>query len=345
MKKIIKKLPDREGEGLLDRRVLADARVAVGVTYPADNSRIRQEELALLRAQVGSKNRDIVAGEVQTWMIEVPVQNQKKLTVKAYRGRPGNNKALLYIHGGGFAAGTLEMCDNLCRGIAKSTDVTVFSLDYSLAPEYRYPVQVNECFAALAWVYEHAEELEIERGEITICGDSAGGNLAAVCALKDRDEKTGYLRCQILLYPALNIGKFETEDYRWSEECYVCREEGDDYELQKKVIADVGIFDELMQHIYVSSRQALKDPYVCPVLCRDFSGLAQTILAVGEFDYLRPEVMYYARKLDEAGTDVTYIQYQGINHGFAERLGAYPQAEDLMKLIIRAVDGRTLEDE
>lgn len=341
MKIKIKPLSDREGEGILDKRVLADAKIAVGVAYPADNSHIKAEEIELIRKQVGAPNIDIVKGNIQTDMIEIPGDNNEMIPVRVYgQKKEGINKALLYIHGGGFLAGTIDMCDNLCRGIAKSADITVFSVDYRLAPEYRFPVQLDECFSVLAWIAGHAEGLGIDRDDITVCGDSAGGNLAAVCAVLDREKHTGYVKRQILLYPALNIGKFETKDYCRREDCYICGETGENLELQKRVIADVGIFDDLMQHIYVNSKKELVNPYVCPVLLEDFSGLPETVAVVGEFDYLRPEIMYYAEKLDEAGTDVTYIQYQGINHGFAERLGAYPQAEDLMNVIVQSVMGK-----
>src|SRR5439155_8741182 len=108
---------------------------------------------------------------------------------------------LVYFHGGGWVTGDVETHDGICRTLANAAGCLVASVDYRCAPEFAYPVAAEDCYAATRWVVEHARELGADPRRLAVCGDSAGGNLAAVVALMARDRGGPALAFQALVYP------------------------------------------------------------------------------------------------------------------------------------------------
>src|SRR5258708_7767573 len=121
--------------------------------------------------------------------------------------------ALVYFHGGGWVICDLETHDVVCRAIAHRAGAVVVSVDYRLAPEHKFPTAVIDCYAATEWVAANAEQLGIDRARISVGGDSAGGNLAAVVCLKVRDENGPAIASQALVYPVTNLSSFATGSY------------------------------------------------------------------------------------------------------------------------------------
>jgi acetyl esterase len=313
-------------EGMLDPVLREDLQSGAGLSYPADNTRITDEELRQIRAEIGAPNRD-VKGYPLTVTEKKLDTSAGTVTVREYREKnaAGGENALIYIHGGGFIGGELRMCDNLCRGLAGGAHVRVFSIAYGLSPEHRFPVPFEQCWEAIKILDRDAEAYQIRR-KFFIMGDSAGGNLAAACVLRARDEKRNLFREQILLYPALNVGKLTPGSFRWREEAYVFK----DIPEQKATAHDVGVFDDLMQAVYFRNRDDASNPYACPFMETDFRNLPRTVVVTAEYDYLRLEDEYYAEKTAEGGAEVILYRYLGMNHAFLERLGKYEQAEACM---------------
>lgn len=313
-------------EGMLDPVLRKDLQSGCGLSYPADNSRITEAELRKIRAEIGARNRDVKRYqlEVTERILDTPAGT---VTVREYgeEKAAGRENALIYIHGGGFIGGELRMCDNLCRGLSGGAHIRVFSIAYGLSPEHRFPVPFEQCWETVKILDRDAEAYRIHR-RFFIMGDSAGGNLAAACVLRARDEKRDLFREQLLLYPALNIGKRSPGGFQWREDAYSFQ----DIPEQKKSAFDVGVFYDLMQAVYLRNGEDADNPYACPIMEADFQGLPRTVMVTAEYDYLRPEDEYYAEKIAEAGTDVILYRYQGMSHAFLERLGKYEQAEACM---------------
>ena len=128
--------------------------------------------------------------------------------------------ALVYFHGGGWVIGDLETTDGICRAVANRAECVVVSVDYRLAPEHKYPVPFEDCYAALTWVAEHAAEIGVDGSRLAVGGDSAGGNLSAAAALRARDEGGPALRLQLLVYPVTDHS-YDTVSYKENGEGYL----------------------------------------------------------------------------------------------------------------------------
>ena len=225
--------------------------------------------------------------------------------VKTFIVRPQNNTeklpAVLYLHGGGWVMGDEYVFDNLIRKIANCSDTVVVFPQYSPAPEAQYPQQINEAYSVLNYIYNNAEKLNIDKNKIALMGDSAGGNMATVLALKSKDEKGPKIKFQLLLYPVTNAD-MDTDSYeKFSDGPW----------LTKKAM-------EWFWNSYVPEDAARNNKYISPLHAdlEDLKGLPSTLIITVENDVLRDEGEAYARKLDNAGVDVINVRINGTIHDF-----------------------------
>ena len=176
------------------------------------------------------------------------------------------------------------------------------------------------------WVWEHEKQLNINRNKIAVAGDSAGGNLAAVCALMDRDLGKGYIAGQAILYGSLSrqaIG--ENDWYEWDEDSYE-NPSGDKAICQ--AIKGIGQANHMVNLLYLERDDQKADKYVSPLSETDYSGLAKALIITAEYDYLRVENELYARRLQNAGIPVRCVRYGGMEHAFFDKFGLFPQSLD-----------------
>jgi acetyl esterase len=222
---------------------------------------------------------------------------------------------LVYLHGGGWSIGDIDTHDPVCRQIADTAQCAVISVDYRLAPEHRFPAAVEDCFAALRFVAGEGASLGLDPTRIAVGGDSAGGNLAAVCAILARDAGIT-LRSQVLIYPATDFtASFPSHD-----------DFAEGFLLTRDSIA-------WFSNNYVDHRQR-GDWRASPMLAPDHSRLAPAIVIVGECDPLHDESRAYAEKLRAAGNEANFHLYPGMIHGFFTMGGAIDAAD---KAIAQAV--------
>lgn len=260
----------------------------------------RYETLVFGEAQAGA---NITNDTITTVEANIPVRIYRPANIS-------NTKlpALIYYHGGAWCFGGLNMVDHFGSSIAQMASVVVISVDYRLAPEYPYPAGVNDAYAALIWVNENSQKLGIDNDRIVISGGSAGGNLAAVVALKARDENGPKLLGQILLYPATDLYDMNSESYK---------KYGHRFGLEK------ALMDKTVK-AYVPKKEDRKDVYVSPLLENDLSDLPQAFVITAGFDPLRDEGEAYAHKLANASIPMQLSRYDSMVHGFAEFAKIYP---------------------
>jgi acetyl esterase/lipase len=232
--------------------------------------------------------------------IELPGYQDAKIAARLYRktgSDPGS--ALLYIHGGGMVAGSMDLYDKVPVSYVAETGVPMLSVDYRLAPEHPHPVPVEDCFAALLWLHDHAANFGLDRARIGVMGDSAGGGLAAGTAILARNRALPLVR-QILIYPMLDdrnvvpdpelvpfaLWTYDGNLTGWG--CLLGGERGQD---------DV-------------------PAAAAPARETDFSGLAPAYIEVGELDIFRDEDVQYARGLSQAGVAAELHVHPGVPHGF-----------------------------
>jgi acetyl esterase len=228
------------------------------------------------------------------------------LPVRLYASEHGGLRpALIYFHGGGFVFGNLDTHDAVCRALAKESGAVVISVDYRLSPEHKFPAAVEDAYAATLWVAANAEPLGIDASHIAVGGDSAGGNLATVVAMRCRDAGGPTLAAQLLLYPVTDLSSFKTASHR---------------ELAEGYFITRGAMEWFTGH-YLASADQSRHPEASPLLAPDLSGLPPALVITAEFDPLRDEGEAYAKRLQQAGVPVTVTRYPGMIHGFISMRG------------------------
>ncbi|MFD1559527.1 alpha/beta hydrolase [Paraburkholderia silviterrae] len=206
----------------------------------------------------------------------------------------------VFFHGGGFVIGNLDTHDHVCRDLCAGSGAAVIAVDYRLAPEHRFPAAVNDSLEAVRWIGQRAEALSIDPARIVVAGDSAGGNLAAVTALRIRDEGGPALRAQALVYP---VTDYHTPPTR----SYIDNQSG--YSLTRAAM--IRFWNE-----YVANERGTRHLHACPLRAASLAGLPRTLVVTAEFDPLRDEGEAYANRLFDAGVPVTLWRYDGLIHGF-----------------------------
>jgi acetyl esterase/lipase len=209
---------------------------------------------------------------------------------------------LLFFHGGGWVTGGIENYTGVCADLAKATRHTVASVDYRLAPEYRFPAAPEDCYA-VAREFFMGHILPVKQENITLIGDSAGGNLAAVVSLMARDRGEFLPRRQILLYPATFNDHSDDSPFR------SVKENGTEYLLTSKRI-------QSFMELYSRSKDDFSNPYFAPLLAGDFSRQPSTLIISAEFCPLRDEGEYYGKELRKAGNEVEIYRMKDALHAF-----------------------------
>jgi acetyl esterase len=221
------------------------------------------------------------------------------IRVRTYRPVPGGELACyVYIHGGGWWLGNIDIYDGSCRAMADHLGCVVASVGYRLAPEHTFPTAPEDCYAALLWVAMNADVLGIDASRIAVGGTSAGGNLAAVVALMARDRGGPSLRAQVLDIPATDL-LMESESIE---------QNGTRYMLTKHGMEECRAF-------YAPAAADWTNPYASPLHATDHSNLPPACITTCEYDPLRDEGEHYAMKLVAAGVPVTMQRALGHIHG------------------------------
>lgn len=232
--------------------------------------------------------------------------------VRVLMFRPRQVKALrpayLHIHGGGYVMGSPEMTSDNSIALARELGCVVVSADYRLAPETRYPGQIEDCYAALKWLYAHAEELGVDPQRIAIGGESAGAGLAAALALLARDRKEIPLIFQLLIYPMIDDRTAMRTDIPGHHGEFIWTRENNYFGWMSLLGGEPG-----GDHV---------SPYAAAARARDLSGLPPAFIGVGSLDLFLEEDMNYASRLLRAGVPTELHVYPGAFHGFEAAVDA-----------------------
>ena len=236
--------------------------------------------------------------------------NEYKVPVRLYFAdeasmESGNENVpvILFFHGGGWTTESVETYDRVCSRMAQSIGQLVVSVEYRLAPEHRFPVGFEDCYAAAKALFAGELLPRIRPEQITVMGDSAGGNLAAAVCMKARDTGDFRPQRQILIYPALS--NCYTEDSPYES----VRTNGTGYLLTSEKMADY-------LELYESKPEDRENPYFAPLCAEDYTNLPDTLILTAEFDPLRDEGEEYGRRMRQAGCRVRIERIEGALHGY-----------------------------
>lgn len=232
----------------------------------------------------------------------VAVSNDVEIEVRVYVPYSLENveqrPALVFAHGGGWYLGSLDAWNRTCRLLAESIQHVVFSVDYRLAPEFKFPTPLNDFFTALRYIHENASLFGIDSNRIAVGGDSAGANIATAACLMAKQHPEIKVSHQLLFYPAL--------DATMSSKSYDQYAEG--YGLESSTM--VYCWDQ-----YVQDESEKQNELVSPLLAQSLDGLPDATIFVCEYDPVRDDGERYAQKLWDAGIQVNFHLLDGMIHG------------------------------
>lgn len=209
--------------------------------------------------------------------------------------------AVVYLHGGGWVLGDRDTHDRLIREIANKADVAVAFINYTRSPEAKYPVAVEESYAAMQYIVEHGRDLNVDASRLAIAGDSVGGNMSAALALLSPQRKGPHIDYLALFYPVTDAN-FDTPSYRrFADGHWLSRE------------AMKWFWDQ-----YMPDKTARKQPIASPLRATidQLKGFPPTLVITDELDVLRDEGEAFAYKLMEAGIETTAVRFLGTIHDF-----------------------------
>ena len=237
----------------------------------------------------------------------------------------GPYPAFLHLHGGGFVFGTVEslFTEAKCAHICRTAECVVATVEYRLAPEFRFPTAPEDCYSALRWLVQSADLLMLDPSRIAVGGESAGGNLAAVMALMARDRGGPSLALQLLEVPVTDVSE-AAEEYP-SVALF-----GEGYGLDRAAMA-------MFSDFYLGDPADGSDPYASPLLADDLTGVAPAHILTAELDILRDSGEAYARRLADDGVATTLRRFTGHTHGSSALWQEWKPAQAWMDEVVGAL--------
>jgi acetyl esterase len=281
---------DPRARRLLDMLALSDAKIGSAAG--------RRESFAKLMAMADRKGPDMEVSELKA----------SNLALRLYRPNPKATAALVFFHGGGLVAGSLETHDGLCRRLAAASNVNIIAADYHLAPEARFPAQLEDALKAFTWVHQNAPRLSLDDSKLAIGGESAGA-LLAMLACGSAALKSMPIKAQLLLCPVVDLG-FNS---------------GSRLDLAKGYMIDAETIAADIAHCL--GPNAGPNDLPSPLRMANFAQLPPTIIHAAEFDPFRDEATALANHLGRLGADVRFTIHPGMIHSFYALTAFIPQAE------------------
>jgi acetyl esterase len=220
-------------------------------------------------------------------------------TPTTLRQTGGLAPCLVFFHGGGWVIGDLDSHDVVCRKLADEGELIVISVDYRLAPEHKFPAAVDDAIGATKWIADNARQLGIDASHLSVGGDSAGGNLAAVVAIAARDGNGPAISAQVLIYPATEASRTHPSHS----------------EPETSILLTHSV-TRYFYESYLNGAADINDWRASPARASTLIGLPPAYVLTAGADPLRDEGCEYAERLKQAGVPVTYRHFPGQFHGF-----------------------------
>lgn len=317
-----KEIPFEEGSRGLDPRVrdFLTNEVDYNVRRP-----LTIDDLDITRSRVEVNNKDLTSG--------IPSETTKfsfgdhDVPLGIYNRTEERKPVIVYLHGGGFFERDVDVMANICKFLAQEAGAVVVGTEYRLAPEHPYQEGLDDCLETVRYIYEHADEFNVDPERIGLVGDSVGGNIALGVHHLSKEEKwkISYIG---LLCPLVDLS--DVSRNTWNINHY---DTSKDYDLIYQELVTMKDSLTFIQSLYLTNLEDVLLPLVSPLLRRDKSDLPPIILVTAEFDFLRIQGEEFSAQLLEEAVPVRHFEYKGMDHAFVRKLGHYPQAADAIKEI------------
>jgi acetyl esterase len=237
------------------------------------------------------------------------------IRIRIYRpDQADGHPVLAFFHGSGFVICSIDTHDGLCRQMCRRAHAVVVSVDYGLAPEAPFPSGPDDALAATRWIIANGADIGCDPTRLAVVGDSAGGAMAAVTALRLRDAGDVAPRAQLLMYPVTNYPDPEPASYRTHG-------------------VGLGLTAGAMRYFwghYLANPRDGANPLASPLRAPSLAGLPPAYVMTAEYDPLRDEGTAYAARLAAAGVDTQLVHYPDMNHGFMSWVGVVDRADDAL---------------
>jgi acetyl esterase len=276
-----------------------------------------------------SRFLDLIKSSVRTVQDIYLPADSTRILIRMYCNVPERNRdklpVLIYYHGGGFIWGSVDIFDTYCRKLARETEALVISVDYRLAPEYKFPTAVRDSYSVVKWADSNIADYGGDPGKIIVMGESAGGNLAAVMPLVSRDSCGPQIRAQIIVCGATTF-----EEAVFPSRQYFLRD-GQNYLVSEDYLYRC-------RTSYLPDSVDTSHPYISPLAAELDGDMPEALVITAQVDPLRDEGKEYARKLRAAGIDVVYLEYEGMIHAFMNFYPFLDSARDAIEEVDRFID-------
>lgn len=299
--------------------------IKVGIPQRIDRERPQEWRVRVNEETIKSITAEMSKLSCYTELMKVKTEERviyredKEIPLRIYHpDTEGKTAIMVFCHGGSFSMNSIDVYDSVHRYFACYGNLIVVAVDYRLAPEHLFPQGLEDCYFTLAWTAEHAEELGGSRENVSVCGDSSGGNFAAVLCIMAKERGGPAIKKQALIYPVTILDVHEPTE---SEMRY---KEGYFLEYQDIKSLHTG---------YVPEGTALSQPHLSPLCAGDLKGLPPAGLFLAECDPLLDQGLMYAAKLEDSGVNVECYIYRGMIHAFLN--AAYGKTFEMLDEICR----------
>ncbi|GAB4184937.1 MAG: alpha/beta hydrolase [Simkaniaceae bacterium] len=283
-----------------------------------------QSEIPIEKARESFYKLRLLAGDPQPVAKilnqAIPGPSGNILTRIYYPNEEENQPVLVYFHPGGFVKGDIESHDIICRDICNAAECAVMSVNYRLAPENKFPAQMEDGYAALNYLQSNAREIHCDKNRIAVGGESSGANLAAVLTHFVKEKGGPQIIFQVLIYPQTDYTR-QFPSHKEFAKGYLLEEESLIWYANQ----------------YLPESADPRNPKISPLWAEDFSNLPPAFIITAEYDPLRDEGEAYAQKLKEAGIKVIHHRYEGMTHGFFQMGGILDAANRAMEEVGEAL--------
>ena len=243
-----------------------------------------------------------------------------KLRIYSNKNDDDNQPLIIFFHGGGFVMGDLDSHDLLCRHLTKKSECKLIAVDYSLAPEYKFPCSLEDSINAVNYIFENNKKIKFNKKKVVVCGDSAGGNLALIVAILSKEKKLPKIIGQILFYPWI--------DFTMSRPSMSINLDG--------LIVKKSTLDYFADH-YLNKNDEITNWKISPLLYSDFYGMPITYIYGAGLDPLVDEGYALMKRLKSFENEVYYKVYEGQMHAFVSNIVSLPTSIDCINEAIKAI--------
>ena len=243
-----------------------------------------------------------------------------KLRIYSNKNDDDNQPLIIFFHGGGFVMGDLDSHDLLCRHLTTKSECKLIAVDYSLAPEYKFPCSLEDSINAVNYIFENNKQIKFDKKKVVVCGDSAGGNLALIVAILSKEKKLPKIIGQILFYPWI--------DFTMSRPSMSINFDG--------LIVKRSTLDYFANH-YLNKNDEITNWKISPLLYSDFYGMPITYIYGAGLDPLVDEGYALMKRLKSFENEVYYKVYEGQMHAFVSNIVSLPTSIDCINEASKAI--------